>query len=90
MVLMVYRVRFFRNRIFLFSGFTRNHFMTRVDSHNHTEKRAASKIFVSCFHVFIAGIKGSNHISTTEKPERMMKARFLIHTLSSRVRLRTK
>ena len=56
MVLMVYRVRFFRNRIFLFSGFTRNHFMTRVDSHNHAEKRAASKIFVSCFHVFIAGI----------------------------------
>ncbi len=25
------------------------------------DKRAASKIFVSCFHVFIAGIKGSNH-----------------------------
>ena len=52
---------FFRNRIFLLSGFTRNHFMTGVDSHNHTEKRAASKIFVSRFHVFIAGIKGSNH-----------------------------
>ena len=51
----------FRNRIFLFSGFTRNHFMTGVDSHNHAEKRAASKIFVSRFHVFIAGIKGSNH-----------------------------
>jgi len=52
---------FFRNRIFLLSGFTRNHFMTGVDSHNHTEKRAASKIFVSRFHVFIAGIKGSDH-----------------------------
>ena len=35
--------------------------MTRVDSHNHTEKRAASKIFVSRFHVFIAGVKGSDH-----------------------------
>lgn len=31
--------------------------MTGVDSHNHAEKRAASKIFVSSFHVFIAGIK---------------------------------
>ena len=47
--------------IFFFLGFTRNHFMTGVDSHNHAEKRAASKIFVSSFHVFIAGIKGSNH-----------------------------
>ena len=53
--------RFFRSRVFLFSGLSRNHFMTGVDSHNHTEKRAASKIFVSRFHVFIAGIKGSNH-----------------------------
>ena len=44
-----------------FRLFTRNYFMTGVDSHNHTEKRAASKIFVSLFHVFIAGIKGSNH-----------------------------
>ena len=33
-----------------FFGFTRSHFMNRVDSHNHTEKRVASKIFVSRVH----------------------------------------
>lgn len=52
-VLMVYRVRlfcgFFRNRIFLFSEFTRSYFMTGVDIHNHTEKRFTSKILPECF-----------------------------------------
>ena len=31
--------------------------MTRVDSHNHTEKRAASEVLVSWFHIFVASIK---------------------------------
>lgn len=52
-VLMVYRIRlfcgFFRNRIFLFSEFTRSHFMTGVDIHNHTEKRSTSKILWAVF-----------------------------------------
>lgn len=52
-VLMVYRVRlfcgFFRNRIFLFSEFTRSYFMTGVDIHNHTEKRFTSKILWAVF-----------------------------------------
>ena len=34
---------------------------TFKEADNHTEKRAASKIFVSRFHVFIAGVKGSDH-----------------------------
>lgn len=40
-------INFFRNRVLLFPRCPRNHFMTRVDSHNHTEKRAASEVLVS-------------------------------------------
>ena len=53
MVLMVYRVRFFRNRIFLFSGFTRNYFMTRVDSHNHTENPKLLVTYHRIYHMNI-------------------------------------
>ena len=35
--------------------------VSNSDMRKVLEKRAASKIFVSSFHVFIAGIKGSNH-----------------------------
>ena len=50
-------INFFRNRVLLFPRCPRNHFMTRVDSHNHTEKRAASEVLVSWFHIFVASIK---------------------------------
>ena len=53
--------RFFRSRVFLFSGFSRNHFVTRIDRHNHAEKRTASKIFMSWFHILVAGVASSDH-----------------------------
>ncbi len=40
---------------------TRNHFMPRIDSYDHAEQRATSKILMSGFHIFIASIKDSKH-----------------------------
>ena len=50
-----------RKQSLSFFRLTRNHFMPRIDSYDHAEQRATSKILMSGFHIFIASIKDSNH-----------------------------
>ncbi len=48
-----------RKQSLSFFRLTRNHFMPRIDSYDHAEQRATSKILMSGFHIFIASIKDS-------------------------------
>lgn len=50
-----------RKQSLSFFRLTRNHFMPRIDSYDHAEQRATSKILMSGFHIFIASIKDSKH-----------------------------